>query len=192
MPIKSIIKNIDDPRIAPLGWIDAGKAFLYLFRRFGPPVYGSDGSKEICDYVIETEVKDVFLIIHIGGKKGYISWSATKKIRRRYDSDWMKAKNKRTEFMKSIEDSLENCLRDLLRPVSVRDNLITLLGEDTNELAIVEPYKAAGWGIVTEVYEAPDLYFDFIDYVKGIGNGSVVSGMRKIMDNKKEVMPKAL
>lgn len=54
--------------------LDAGSVFLYLFRRFGYPIYGWDGYKEICNYTLTTPMRDVYLFVSIktGVDWGYL------------------------------------------------------------------------------------------------------------------------
>jgi hypothetical protein len=42
-------------------------AFTYLWRRFGPPVHGSDGHKDLCGYHLGTPMRGVFLLLTPSG-----------------------------------------------------------------------------------------------------------------------------
>jgi len=42
-------------------------AMGYLWRRFGPPVYGSDPHKDLCSYWLTTADPEVFLTLHLKG-----------------------------------------------------------------------------------------------------------------------------
>lgn len=52
----------------PLSGCTVASAFLYLYRRFGPPTY-LGGSKEIAEYVLPTSDSDVQLLIRLGTQK---------------------------------------------------------------------------------------------------------------------------
>lgn len=72
-----------------LGEVDFAQAFAYLFRRFGPPNAGSDGYKEICQYILVTPHPKLWLTVMIrpsGGMFGYVmpeafSWAVHEEYR---------------------------------------------------------------------------------------------------------------
>lgn len=76
-------------------------AMAYLFRRFGPPTFGSDDHKEICRYHLHTEAPDVFLgIAPRGSGPGYgymVTRDVESRIYRRF-TNWESA------FQKFLED----------------------------------------------------------------------------------------
>lgn len=51
--------------------LNSGQVFLYLFRRFGYPVYGWDGYKEVVQYFLTTPMRGVYLFISI---KAGVDW----------------------------------------------------------------------------------------------------------------------
>lgn len=83
--------------------------------------------------------------------------------------------------------ALEGTLRDLLRPVFVRDVPINILGEvelvwsdekEAYDLDTVEPHWSAGKGMVLEPYRDHDLFLDFLEVTRERGGGDLFAGMK--------------
>ena len=176
--MREVFERIGDERIGEYGDIDSGNALVYLYRRFGFTPQGSDAYKRVCAYYVETPLKDTYLTFFIGGSQTFIGWTAKQNLFDRLDDD--------TEFAKQCKDAAEACLRDLLRPVFVRDVPITLLGKATTEE--LDQYdeaprsRMAGYGVITECYEDPDVYFDFMKFVREQGGGDLIAGMKSILE----------
>jgi hypothetical protein len=98
-------------------------------------------------------------------------------------------------FVRECHEAVKAVLLDQLRPVGVRDTYINILGdcdmdkyggwawedEEQEEGEYKNEAKRhfmAGYGVVQDVYRAPDLYFDLIKRLREIGEGDVVAGMR--------------
>lgn len=185
--LTNIIQKLNDDRIDDIASIDSGKAFVYLYRRFGFTASGSDGQKEVCDYVIPTSHPEVFVVIHIGATRAYLGVTSTREAHRRYTQEELGSLGVATVYMQQIHQAVEDCLRDLLRPVRVRDVAINLLGvvpdADVNDEAERSP--AAGYGVPGDCYREPGLFFDFVKWVREQGDGDFVAGMLKTMGERK-------
>jgi hypothetical protein len=191
-------------------------AFAYLWRRFGPPIYGSDSHKELCCYYLTTEDPQVFLFVSPSGSGlayafGYMVKKSLERKHfketcgpllawnKKFETWWIKRNKEtfpilrsnkaykdasesdkqlvaeafsdvrwgqnaqtdlaekdigkypgRTEHSKAsrhIQDTLKKAMRELLRPVYVRDAAINILGrcDDTDDS--VESSEFAGIGI---------------------------------------------
>lgn len=90
--------------------------------------------------------------------------------------------------------AIRAALVDLLRPVAVRDVFINVLGrvdddsphlgeyvEDEGFMGLVACSPMAGYGVVADVYEDADLYFDLMHRIQKLGQGNMVLGMRAAM-----------
>ena len=85
--------------------------------------------------------------------------------------------------------AFEEALRDLLRPVFVRDVPINIMGKvepvwsDKKEaydidLDLVKPHWTAGKGMVLEPYRDHDLFLDFLHVTRERGGGDLFAGMK--------------
>lgn len=81
-----------------------------------------------------------------------------------------------------VNEALKAAIADLLRPVLVDDVLINICGrvEQQGKLKLVDPSPMAGFGVVTEVYDDSDTWFDFVDEVGRIGGGNFMAGLKQI------------
>lgn len=73
---------------------DSGiKAFAYLWRRFGPPWFGSDSHKDLCLYALSTDDKEVIITISPTGSalKYGIGVGVTKKLNDQFEEQTRKA-----------------------------------------------------------------------------------------------------
>ena len=97
-------------------------ACAYLWRRFGPPFYGSDDYKEILQYILTTDDPDVWLTVYPGGSglRHGVGYLATPALRRRAFAE--------PDMATRIQDAIRGAMRELLRPVGVRDTMINLFG----------------------------------------------------------------
>ena len=69
---------VDGPRLAREAWGDRTDrknsgllAMAYLWRRFGPPWWGTDRQKKLVAYVLTTNDPDVFLELNLGSQLAY-------------------------------------------------------------------------------------------------------------------------
>ncbi len=189
-----IAKRIGDERIGDSCNVASGSALVYLYRRFGFTQFGSDPDKAVCRYLIETSMRGFYLVFDIGGVNTFIRCTADYALFDRYGQEAQAAYPETTEFMCECHDVAEACLRDLLRPVFVRDVPITLLGRATaaelgeyNEEVERPPNEAqrslmAGYGVQIEAYQEPNRYFAFMGLVEGAGGGNLVEGMKAVTE----------
>jgi len=92
-------------------------AMAYLWRRFGPPIWGSDDHKDLCAYYLTTEDPRVFLWLHLGGSglaisAGYVALEEIKEEIHRPEREWWKAYEefwwKQHPEFEELEDTEEN------------------------------------------------------------------------------------
>ena len=203
-------------------------AFSYLWRRFGPPWFGSDPHKDLCEYVLTTDDPDVFLRVYpcgTGFPHGF-GYCAHPLIRKEYDKPFREAEKRfeewwwdnkfdawwtslnagefdsenkaqrdlvgkrfwsdrssrkvMDEFVETgaewpnrrdpdahwtgcdgivyrVNKALFDAMKDLLRPVYIRDAAINILGRCGDLEDSVEPSKYAGYGVPQE---AMNKYFE--------------------------------
>lgn len=105
---------------------------------------------------------------------------------------FLEVEENQSEIGQRCETAVEAVLLDLLRPVSVRDVYINVLGEvdpgewdEETERYDNQPDEPisfmAGYGVVTEVYKDFDLYLEFLDAVREHGDGDLLAGMRTLL-----------
>jgi hypothetical protein len=137
----------------------SGEMLMYLFRRFGYPVYGWDGHKSVVDYCLTTPDPDVMLwckpssrLVHSFGfglrepfaRQSGLAYSKWKRGPR--TQPW-----EETKIYGRIEHALIAAMSELMRPVRVRDVPYTLLGrtDDTDPVFTEEAKRSpqAGYGL---------------------------------------------
>ncbi len=138
---------VDVRAIADVVWGDcAGQdsgliAFAYLYRRFGPPIHGCDPRKDLASYALTTSDPDVFLLVHPGSELRYsIGYRIPEDVkapalaaRQRWCDDPQRVRPRPKPdqaIVACIDDALRLAMFDLLRPVALRDTLLTILGCD--------------------------------------------------------------
>ena len=183
-PIENLCDEVD-PRLNKLA---AGKAFLYLYRRFGFPNSGSDRHKSVCEYMIECSAPGTFVILTVRSTLCKITWSARRKQFNQYydDERTTRRRKKKTKWMEQCHESTKEVLRDLLRPVFVRDVPIWIFGaEDEGGISLesAEPAKTAGYGLSSDLFEDIGAFYDLIDHVRGLGYGSFAKGAKLVVNN---------
>lgn len=169
-----------DPRFGDNAFIPAAPAFMYLYRRFGFTDYGCDSYKSVCCYRIETKETGLYVLAKIGGFCS-LGWTAKRKL---YDLLYDRHREDWKELMMKCSTAIEDCVRDLTRPIMVRDVSITIFGESTAEddkRPICEHSPMAGYGVPTGAYAEPDLFIDFMHFVRKFGNGNMSDGMKSLM-----------
>jgi len=116
----------------------------YLYRRFGPPFYGSDEHKAIACWILTTGTPDLWF------------WVSCKASALRHCFGVMLTYALSAELDCEPPDGprviacrleLVECYRELLRPVFVRDIPINLLGrcDPSPDALVVEPSRYAGY-----------------------------------------------
>jgi hypothetical protein len=148
--------TIDPGPLAARVWPDAdyGRAFAYLWRRFGPP-QPSDHHKQLCEYDLTTPDPEVGFWLACNPSTGGMEpggWLARARVREimatdrhaRYDWPLIDptkgiyggfAAPEGTPTRRAL-DAIEAGMRDLLRPVFVRDvpiNILGPIGDDWDE-----------------------------------------------------------
>jgi hypothetical protein len=144
-----------------------GAALAYLWRRFGPPVNGWDGFKELTLYVLTTKMKGVFLTCncyvdspHIAFGFGF-SEEIYCKIVSPYDPekpsipDCNKRREQWPEYLKEIWAILLDAVKELKRPTNVRDWYIDIEGyvKDADVKNPVCYSLKAGYGVTDAYYK---------------------------------------
>jgi hypothetical protein len=189
-------------------------AFAYLWRRFGPPFYGSDPHKDLCRYILTTSDPDVWLIVcpnacSIEYGIGYLKSVALqeehakpfREWEEKFESWWLEQHPEITLTDETPKDEVErisglfwkdrldgsitkkavesigeypgrqidpdnwrtcggvcqrvnqaiyDALRELLRPVYIRDCAINLFGRCDDGVDAAEPSRYAGLGCPRE------------------------------------------
>jgi len=126
----------------------------YLYRRFGPPLWGSDPYKEIASYILTTARDGLWLEcrckagqLRLGFGVAYSpQLAAGFPDRHRFDAE--------NDLVRQCRVDLVNALRELLRPVEVRDISINLLGQcDEDPGNTAKPSRYAGFGCDRDALE---------------------------------------
>lgn len=251
--------------------LESGPTFAYLFRRFGYPVYGWDGYKELCCYTLTTPMRGVCLGVSI--KNGvdfrymisqkleqicqqerhapydawnsrFQTWAREKGYRplyRRWSNDtdqaeidavattWLAARGLTSEevtdeivrefwdeqearlkawteeyqviepWPKVPEDeiygetwtkvwgALERAMRELLRPVRVRDGTIDIKGQvsDGGRKPLEESSMAGlGIGWLYDIYldkDKQERWWNCVDAVRKNGKGDLLAGLENLL-----------
>jgi len=135
---------------------DYGHAFAYLWRRFGPPIYGSDPYKDLVSYLLTTKMEGVFLscrcypTAHIAFGIGF-----TEELYAKVVDDCMKKREDWPEYLKKIFKALLEAIEELKRPTNVRDWFINIEGKvSVRDIKRPISYsKKAGYGITNDYYK---------------------------------------
>jgi len=176
-------------------------SFAYLYRRFGPPWFGSDPHKDIGQWVLTTPVKNIWLAVYSKTSDlrycfGYRMPQSMDAAIMKPTSDWfakwekwfmknryqqMKSEGKSEDeianeyyfqpaakefikiagqcprrnkhrgcdpvLVKQLNDAITFTMKDLLRPVYVRDVPMNICGQCDDADDAAEPSKYAGFGI---------------------------------------------
>jgi hypothetical protein len=128
-------------------------AFAYLWRRFGPPAGGSDPYKDLAAYALTTAEPDVFLrVVTHGAALAYgVGYFALEGVRSDFRNPRAENWREASPLARRVNQALFDSLRDLLRPVYIRDTAINIFGrlldDDQQQNDAAEPSKYAGLGI---------------------------------------------
>lgn len=181
LPIDEIAKEVD-PRFGNSAITDGPKTFLYLFRRFGPSRHGSDAYKSVCQYYIPLSVDGTYLGVTITGEAAYWGFAAVKSISSGLETALRAGGG---ELVERCIAAAKEGLRDLIRPVAVRDSSFTIFGEANNDdctNSFAEYAPSSGFGVPREFLMHTELFLDFMDWVrKQAGNGDTALAMRELM-----------
>jgi hypothetical protein len=181
-----------------------GQLFAYLFRRFGYPSWAWDDDKDLTHYCLTTPLEDVFLTVRpcMDGDypDGYdctelmFGYCIERSIEEEYRAFYMQRKLDEWEtsprYVTCI-GAFEAALRDLLRPVYVRDVPINCYGRIMDEsfkgLGLsVKPYHAAGYAIPRAFFKSTDRWEHFVHALNTLGNGSFDKGIDAVIALAKE------
>lgn len=150
-------------------------AMAYLWRRFGPPWRGGDDHKSLVDYTLTTEDPQIFLWLHLGGSGlaysvGYLAHESIREEADRPMADWCKRyedwwraaigespdrtnpREWRTAggLVYRVNRAVLDALRELERPVYVRDCALNLFGRCKDTYEPAERSLYAGYGVPKE------------------------------------------
>ena len=118
-------------------------ALSYLYRRFGPTLHGSDDHKELCCYWLSSSSPEIILTVSPKGLGLDYCFGYLAKESLRFGS------KKQAKASKKITSVLTKAMRDLLRPVFIRDVPVNILGRiKDSDVSREVPYsKYAGYGV---------------------------------------------
>ena len=128
-------------------------AFAYLWRRFGPPWRGSDEYKDLASYTLTTSAPRVFLRIYPNGCSlaFSIAYIMCMEMRRAANETIDLADHTQyTGIVRNVNRALYDAMKELERPVYIRDCPINILGrcdEATDEFPAAKWSKYAGYGV---------------------------------------------
>ncbi len=173
-----------------LGEVVPGATLVYLFCRFGYPIYGWDGDKKVVEYILTTPDPEVALTILIKATLVDFGYLLSRDAGRACSHErWERHVDIRNApppgtRMREVWLALRATIADLLRPVPVRDVLLDIRGRaDDAELEYVEPSGMAGYGLgsVAYAYEDTDAWFELLARIGELGDGDFVVGVRRVL-----------
>jgi len=180
-----------------LGGIRGGQLFAYLFRRFGYPNEGWDDRKELASYLLNTPMNDVFLSVipYMAGDfedrllkdrtRHMFGYCISQEIEEQLYAI-PASRHRESELYQRCNNAFEATIRDLLRPVFIRDIAINCHGRIEDDALDDMPEEAAkrcneaGYGIPQAFFEDIKRYDDFIDALCKLGDG-IEGGMNKVI-----------
>lgn len=128
-----------------------GAMFAYLFRRFGYPIYGWDDYKSLVQYYLTTPDDEVVLLVDPNDsvRLSFGYGLAPRLAQAAHDAEIRSRRSfETTPIYQQISGALIAAMRDLQRPVAVRDVLITFLGRPAaDDQALAERSPQAGYGV---------------------------------------------
>jgi hypothetical protein len=179
-----------------------GQLFAYLFRRFGYPNIGWDEHKNLVSYRITTPMRHVFLEItpYMGsddpdsvenpfnGSVLMFGYCVEKSIEDEFYT-CLKSGNYNIWFdhscYREVTNAFEETMRNLLRPVHVRDVPINCYGkvdESKKMLSHVDAYHAAGYPIPRPFFKSADRWEQFTDALIILGNSNMEKGIEAVIE----------
>ncbi|WP_034340287.1 hypothetical protein [Deinococcus misasensis] len=152
--------KVEDAAHKYMQGVEYGNLLAYLIRRFGYTKCGSDDHKEICAYLLNTPREDVF--IRVGVRAGReVWWDFSAYVSNATWLEYIGARQdgKGQEFLKDHVKAVARAVKELQRPVYVRDVPISPLGRLTEDaarkvrLVACEAHESAGYGAVSRYYK---------------------------------------
>jgi hypothetical protein len=179
-----------------LGGIRGGQLFAYLFRRFGYPNDGWDDRKELASYLLNTPMCDVFLSVtpYMAGDfedrllkdrtRHMFGYCISQEIEEQLYAI-PASKHRESEIYQQCNAAFEAAIRDMLRPVFIRDIAINCHGRIEDDALDAMPNEAkrcneAGYGIPQAFFEDMKRYDKFIDALCKLG-GNIENGINKVI-----------
>ncbi len=138
------------------GTLPYDSLFVYLFRRFGPPMVGSDDYKDLCRYLLTTNDKEVFVSVRLASYgfimiSPFVSQSLAQSARDEFFQSQYGAGEHHNAEKNPVTNraykAFEWFCNQLLLPVGIRDTQLNCLGEYTGKKKSVEPFIYAGYGV---------------------------------------------
>jgi hypothetical protein len=167
----------------------------YIIRRFGYPFHGTDGYKNMAEYHLTTPMEDVYLWLLL---KPYCTFGVTlpKSL---FDEqmlisylevsghDVTEQKKTYDKQLHKMRDALKQALKDLLRPVTIRDHAFNILGPvDDFEMEPLPTRELAWAGLyeVAKIYESKDAFDAFhkmLYYIVNHSEGDLVENTNNVI-----------
>lgn len=130
---------------------DYASLFVYMYRRFGIPISGSDPYKEIACWYLTTPDTAVALIVspRPSGLRYSFGYLVDTNVYNYHSHDDVEA------IGIKVEPSLKQSMKDLLIPTNVRDTFINALGRvsDDEVKETCNYFKWAGYGVTSDYYK---------------------------------------
>lgn len=180
-----------------LGDVRGGQLFAYLFRRFGYSNSGWDEHKELTYYLLTTPMDTVFLSVcpYMAGDyrcaysdrtRHMFGYCISQEIEEQFYTI-PASKHRESELYQHVSKALEDAIRDLIRPVFIRDIAINCYGRVPDEELDVLPRETercneAGYGIPADFFADMDRYDKFLDAMVKLGQGDFGNGMQWAID----------
>lgn len=131
--------------------------FAYCWRRFGPPWCGSDNYKELVNYYLTTRIDGMFLRVSCKAMELEYCFGVAWDDRIQSQlPDWPPEDDGASlPIVSECKAALVEAMRELLRPVRVRDVSINCLGrcEHAEEGEEAEVSRYAGFGVDKEAMD---------------------------------------
>lgn len=136
---------------------DYGHAFAYLWRRFGPPIFGCDSYKELAQYILTTKKKGVWLTCS-PKPSSWVSFGMglSSEVYQEIAKDLSGRRENWNELIEEVYERLLWAIEELKRPTNVRDWCINIEGQVKDADRKEEPLEyssKAGFGIIDEYFD---------------------------------------
>jgi len=155
----NLITALDNPTFQE---VDPGAALMYLLRRFGPSVTGTDPDKDICQYALNTPDPSVILIVGIQLQLSFGVYLSGQTLRDAANPHSNLPKKTRQRDLERVNSALHTALLDLLTPTRVQSTRLNLLGhaQELQDQEGAEPYAGAGYGVPMNWFRSPEDHFN--------------------------------
>ena len=126
----------------------------YLYRRFGPPFTGCDSVKELASFWLTTRRKGLGLWVSCRGRSLRYCFGVgySDALRKRFPKDMRMDAPPKT--VRDCRAALVEAMRELLRPVCVRDAAFNILGRCESDDNEAPRSHYAGYGCPREALDA--------------------------------------